>query len=79
MNRVTVKIDGMTCGHCVTGVTKALKGINGVDVGEVTIGEARAAYDPTVVSNVDITRAIEAEGYSVSSISPDNGDDASRG
>ena len=49
MDKLTMQITGMTCGHCVAGVTRALKGVPGVTVDQVAI----------------ITTAVEDEGYHV--------------
>ncbi len=65
MERVTLKIDGMTCGHCVTQVTKALNQVDGVDVEQVTVGTATVSYDPNTSSEERITSAIEDQGYTV--------------
>ncbi len=65
MERVTLKIDGMTCGHCVTQVTKALNEVDGVNVEQVTVGRATVSYDPESSSKERITRAIEDQGYAV--------------
>ena len=35
MERVTFALSGMTCGHCVASVTKALKNIDGVRLEKV--------------------------------------------
>lgn len=37
---VTLAIEGMTCGHCVQAVTKALSAVQGVKVRSVAIGTA---------------------------------------
>ena len=65
MDRIKLKIDGMSCGHCVSAVDKALKAVNGVQVEQVAIGSATVSYDPATTSTEKITRAIEDEGYSV--------------
>ncbi len=65
MERVTMKIDGMTCGHCVGQVTKALKEVNGVTVEEVKIGAATVSFDPGSTSKDRITKAVEDQGYAV--------------
>ncbi len=65
MNQLTMQITGMTCGHCVAGVTRALKGVAGVTVDQVAIGTASVDYDPTVTTPTDITKAVEEEGYHV--------------
>ena len=63
MEQKTIAITGMSCGHCVAGVKRALSGIEGVDVKEVTVGSATVGYDPNTVTADRITQAIEAEGY----------------
>ncbi len=65
MDKLTMQITGMTCGHCVAGVTRALKGVPGVTVDQVAIGTASVAYDPTATTSADITTAVEEEGYHV--------------
>jgi len=65
MERVTLTIDGMTCGHCVAQVTKALNEVDGVNVEQVKIGTATVSYDPGSTSEVRITQAIEDQGYGV--------------
>ncbi|MEY4956479.1 MAG: hypothetical protein RL409_736 [Gemmatimonadota bacterium] len=68
MDKLTMQITGMTCGHCVAGVTRALKGVPGVTVDQVVIGTASVAYDPTATTPADITTAVEDEGYHVVSV-----------
>ncbi len=63
MERVTVQIDGMSCGHCVAAVGRALRALPGVDVEQVAVGSATIAYDPGAVSLDRIHAAVRAEGY----------------
>ena len=63
MNRTTLKIDGMTCGHCVAWVKKALAGVDGVAIESVAIGTATVDYDPTVASPEKIAKAVSDAGY----------------
>lgn len=63
MKALTMNITGMTCGHCVDRVTKALQAQPGLTVASVTVGQARVSYDPHRVSPEQITAAIEAAGY----------------
>ncbi len=63
METLTMKILGMSCGHCIGAVTGALEELAGVDVESVTVGSATVAYDPTAVSPEQITRAVEEAGY----------------
>ncbi len=65
MNRVTMTIDGMSCGHCVMSVRKALQAIDGVEVQEVRVGAATVAFDPGATSADQLRQAVEDEGYEV--------------
>ena len=70
MERLTMKIDGMTCGNCVAHVTKALKALDGVSLERVSIGAATVAFDPDMTSPDRIRSVVEEEGYAVASTSP---------
>ncbi len=63
MERVTMSVAGMSCGHCVHAVTKALKELDGVTVEKVAVGSATVSYDPGATSVEQITRAVEDAGY----------------
>ena len=67
MAEAIVKIEGMTCGHCVETVTKALKGLSGVTEASVSLEEnlARVDYDAARVGPAEIRKAIEAAGFDV--------------
>jgi copper chaperone CopZ len=67
MDRMRIDIEGMSCGHCVGAVKRALQSVEGVQVEEVAIGSATVTYDPAAVSPERITGAIEDEGYVVAS------------
>ncbi|MGI9089671.1 MAG: heavy-metal-associated domain-containing protein [Gemmatimonadaceae bacterium] len=63
MERLTLNISGMTCGHCVGRVTTALKSVDGVKVENVNVGSATVSYDPAATSPTKITDAVENVGY----------------
>lgn len=63
MNRTTLKIDGMSCGHCVVAVKKALEELEGVTVEHVVVGTATVSYDPAVATPARIADAIADAGY----------------
>ena len=69
MDRIKLKIDGMSCGHCVSAVDKALKGVDGVQVEQVAVGSATVSYDPATTSTDKITEAIGDAGYTVAGTS----------
>ena len=64
MNSLSLKINGMSCGHCVAAVTKALQTLDGVAVDNVSIGQAQVRFDPDRTSADAIARAVERQGYS---------------
>jgi copper chaperone len=63
MKTQELKIDGMTCGHCVMHVKKELSKLPHVQVDDVQIGTARVQYDDANVSIVDLAQAVERAGY----------------
>jgi len=63
MEHMTLKIDGMSCGHCVARVEKTLKKLDGVNVGRVEIGSAEITYDPSRTPFARIREALDDAGY----------------
>lgn len=62
----TILIEGMSCGHCVKAVTKALQQVTGVEAVEVTLGKANVRFDNAKASKTGLVKAIERAGYSAS-------------
>lgn len=60
MAEVTLHIEGMSCGHCLNAVRRALADIEGTTIRTVQIG--RAEVDAEVPAEV-LVSAIEAAGY----------------
>ena len=63
MKDLILKINGMSCGHCVGQVTRVLTQLDGVQVKTVKVGEALIAYDQREITLADITRAVNEVGY----------------
>jgi copper chaperone CopZ len=63
MERVTMRIEGMTCGHCVRAVEEALRALPGVEVEQVAIGEATVAFDPARTPRAELDEAVRDAGY----------------
>ncbi len=63
MSTITMTIEGMTCGHCVGAVTRALTAIDGVRVDQVVIGSAVVTFDPAKVAPDVILKTVADEGY----------------
>lgn len=65
MTKMTMEISGMTCGHCIGGVSKALQSVAGVEIEQVKVGSAVVNYDASAVTPTQIAQAIKDEGYGV--------------
>lgn len=59
-----IKIDGMSCQHCVSAVKKNLSAIK-LKTYEVNIGSAEVEYDESEVTEKTIQDSIEDAGYKV--------------
>jgi copper chaperone CopZ len=67
MDTTSLAIDGMSCGHCVAHVRKALAAMPGVQVDAVEIGSATIHHAPGAASAEDIAKAVHSAGYAVRS------------
>jgi copper chaperone CopZ len=63
MRKLTLHIDGMTCGHCLNAVNHALVAAPGVRLESLRIGRAELMYDEDVTSPTAIERAVGEAGY----------------
>lgn len=65
MATTTIKVQGMTCNHCVMRVAKALKAVPGVQDAKVDLQKAEAvvSYDDAKVSPEKLSSAVVEAGY----------------
>lgn len=63
MKSQELKIEGMSCGHCVMSVRKELSQLVGMAVEDVQIGKAKVTYDESKLTEDAIAAAIDAAGY----------------
>ena len=63
MAQLNVTIAGMSCGHCVKAVEKALDQLEGVQSRTVQVGSAQISFNPEQVNSARILEAIREEGY----------------
>ena len=63
MQDLILRIEGMSCGHCLNAVNQALNGHPGVRLGSVQMGRAELQFDPTITDPDRIVAAVEAAGY----------------
>ena len=58
-----IKVEGMSCGHCVARVKDALIGLEGVQVESVQIGEVVVSLYSGEVGREAVLAAIQSAGY----------------
>lgn len=63
METLELRIEGMSCGHCVAAVRGALEDLEGVTVEDVRIGAAAVSFDPRRTDAAAIAGAVRAAGY----------------
>ena len=63
MKAMTLHIEGMSCGHCLNAVNRALSALPGVDLDSVQIGRASLRYDEAIVDPQTIENAVREAGY----------------
>jgi copper chaperone len=66
MQPIRLNISGMSCGHCVARVSKALGMLEGLEVDNVHIGAADLRFDPARHSIDDIIDVLRDAGYGAS-------------
>ena len=70
MKEIELKIEGMTCMHCVNTVKRAISEIEGVEEVDVSLEEGRAKVKADEnVSCEQLKKAVETWGYKVVSCS----------
>jgi copper chaperone len=63
MHHATLHIEGMTCGHCLNAVNRALGALPGVRIEAVRIGRADVSYDESVTDASQLEAAVAEAGY----------------
>jgi copper chaperone len=65
MATATITVKGMTCGGCVNSVTKALKGVDGVQDANVDLEGQKATviFDDSQTTVEALKEAVEDAGY----------------
>lgn len=68
--RKLLKIEGMSCGHCVMYVRSALEDVAGVKSAEVNLLDRSAMVDGDNLEDQALRAAVAEAGYKVTSIMP---------
>ena len=65
MAETTLKIEGMSCMHCVGKVKQAIAALSGVQEAKVEVGSAEVSFDDSALSTEAIAEAVVKSGYKV--------------
>lgn len=67
MEKTTLKVNGMSCGHCVNSVEGSVGKLEGVRSVKVNLkaGEVEVEFSPSEVTLGKIKEAIDDQGYEV--------------
>ncbi|QQE74792.1 heavy-metal-associated domain-containing protein [Brevibacillus composti] len=65
MKNVTLKVEGMSCNHCVNSIEKALKEIGAAGKVDLAAKTVEVSFDESSVTEAAIKEAIEEQGYDV--------------
>jgi len=65
MQHATLNVQGMSCGHCVQSVEKAVRGLGASAKVDLSGGKVDVEFDETQVQLAAIKDAIEDQGYDV--------------
>ena len=70
MKDITIAISGMSCGHCLNAVNRALAKVPGIEVRSVQIGRAELRVPEGEDATTETLAAIADAGYKVEGITP---------
>lgn len=67
MENKTLKVQGMSCDHCVSAVEGSVGSLNGVDQVKVDLSQGTVAvtFHPEQVSEDQIKETIDDQGYDI--------------
>lgn len=68
MKDITIAISGMSCGHCLNAVNRALAALGGIVVRSVRIGRAELRVPEGDAATAQVYAAIEDAGYKVEGV-----------
>ena len=71
MTQIVLTISGMTCGGCVSSVTRVLQAVPGVQQASVTLVPPQAVviYDAALADPEKLAQAVAGAGFTVQAVS----------
>lgn len=61
--RTTLHIEGMSCGHCLNAVNRALGAVATVQIDQLQIGRAEVTHDAATADVATLVAALEHAGF----------------
>ncbi|PIQ97819.1 MAG: copper resistance protein CopZ [Nitrospinae bacterium CG11_big_fil_rev_8_21_14_0_20_56_8] len=70
MQHETLKVEGMSCNHCVETITQSVKKLSGIKTVQVDLGnkEVSVEYDDARVQLEEIAATIQRAGFEVEGV-----------
>jgi copper chaperone CopZ len=65
VRQASLHIEGMSCGHCLDAVNRALSVVPGVRIESIQIGRADVSYDENTADPSQLEAAVTQAGYRV--------------
>jgi copper chaperone len=65
MRHATLHIEGMSCGHCLDAVNRALSAVPGARIDAIHLGRADVSYDENATEPSQLEAAVVEAGYRV--------------
>lgn len=63
MRQAALHIEGMSCGHCLNAVNRALSAVPGVRIDAIRLGRADVTYDERTTDPSQLEAAVADAGY----------------
>ena len=60
---ISFQVNDMTCGHCVSSITKAVKALDSFAKVQIDLAAHRVEIEPAGANAVELSEAIKAAGF----------------
>jgi len=67
---IAFRVDDMTCGHCASTITKAVRGVDAGAKVEIDLAQRLVRIDPTKANGRELSEAITKSGYTPAPVEP---------
>lgn len=67
---ISFLVNDMTCGHCVSSITKAVKALDSGAKVQIDLAAHRVEIEPAGANAVELTAAIKGAGYTPVAVEP---------